>query len=450
MKITKSIEKYVFASALLATVASVAIAQQRTINGFPVPSNCRNLRVIAGKPVCDPPTPSDIGAASASDLAGKLDANTPITPGTKTKITYDADGLVTAGADATTADIADSAGKRYVTDAQLTVIGNTSGTNTGDQTSVSGNAGTATALQTARTINTDSFDGTANIQNTLASADFANQGTATTLLHGNAAGNPSWGAVVEADQTLADNTTNDVSVTKHGYAPKAPNDTAKFLRGDASWAAAAPAGATYITQTADGTLTNEQALSALSTGIVKVTTTTGVISSAADGTDYLCPAYGEKWDVIVSLSSAFTVTNGTLQDVTGFTASATSGLTYEVEVLGSSSADTATGDIAIALGTTGTWGTGQSWRQGVFYNSSGSLVSGGGETSVFDSTTLSTASPGLTINNGDAVTRPFRIRFLFTATADGTVTLKMGQTSAAAGRTSTLNTGTRFSFRRIG
>lgn len=43
-----------------------------------------------------------------------------------------------------------------------------SGTNTGDQTSVSGNAGTATALQTARTIGGVSFDGTANI--TVASA----------------------------------------------------------------------------------------------------------------------------------------------------------------------------------------------------------------------------------------------------------------------------------------
>lgn len=41
--------------------------------------------------------------------------------------------------------------------------GTTSGTNTGDQTSVTGNAGTATALQTARTINGVSFDGTANI-----------------------------------------------------------------------------------------------------------------------------------------------------------------------------------------------------------------------------------------------------------------------------------------------
>jgi len=66
-------------------------------------------------------------------LDGKVDENAAITGATKTKITYDAKGLVTAGADATTADIADSSNKRYVTDAQLTVIGNTSGTNTGDQ-----------------------------------------------------------------------------------------------------------------------------------------------------------------------------------------------------------------------------------------------------------------------------------------------------------------------------
>lgn len=59
--------------------------------------------------------------------------NTAITGATKTKITYDAKGLVTAGADATTADIADSTNRRYVTDAQQTVISNTSGTNTGDQ-----------------------------------------------------------------------------------------------------------------------------------------------------------------------------------------------------------------------------------------------------------------------------------------------------------------------------
>jgi hypothetical protein len=61
-------------------------------------------------------------------------SNAPITGATKTKVTYDAKGLVTSGADATTTDITDSTNKRYVTDANLTVIGNTSGTNTGDET----------------------------------------------------------------------------------------------------------------------------------------------------------------------------------------------------------------------------------------------------------------------------------------------------------------------------
>lgn len=67
-------------------------------------------------------------------LDGKVDENAAITGATKTKVTYDTKGLVTAGADATTADIADSLNRRYVTDAQQTVIGNTSGTNTGDVT----------------------------------------------------------------------------------------------------------------------------------------------------------------------------------------------------------------------------------------------------------------------------------------------------------------------------
>jgi hypothetical protein len=60
--------------------------------------------------------------------------NSSITGATKTKITYDTKGLVTAGADATTADIAPSTNRNYVTDAQAGVLSNTSGTNTGDQT----------------------------------------------------------------------------------------------------------------------------------------------------------------------------------------------------------------------------------------------------------------------------------------------------------------------------
>jgi len=60
--------------------------------------------------------------------------NVSINAATKTKITYDAKGLVLAGADATTADIAASTNKNYVTDVQSAVLSNTSGVNTGDQT----------------------------------------------------------------------------------------------------------------------------------------------------------------------------------------------------------------------------------------------------------------------------------------------------------------------------
>lgn len=60
-------------------------------------------------------------------------------------------------------------------------------------------------------------------------------GTTTQVLHGNASGVPAFSAVVEADQTLADVTTNDVTTGRHGYVPKAPNDTSKVLRGDGTW-----------------------------------------------------------------------------------------------------------------------------------------------------------------------------------------------------------------------
>jgi hypothetical protein len=82
-----------------------------------------------------------------TQLDSKVDENAAITGATKTKITFDAKGLVTAGADATTADIADSADKRYVTDAQATVIGNTSGTNTGDNATNSQYSGLAASKQ---------------------------------------------------------------------------------------------------------------------------------------------------------------------------------------------------------------------------------------------------------------------------------------------------------------
>jgi len=43
--------------------------------------------------------------------------------------------------------------------------------------------------------------------------------------------------VDEDELNFSDVTTADVSTSMHGLCPKAPNDTAKFLRGDATWAA---------------------------------------------------------------------------------------------------------------------------------------------------------------------------------------------------------------------
>ena len=54
--------------------------------------------------------------------------------------------------------------------------------------------------------------------------------------------------VTDANMTTSDITTNDVSTAKHGFAPKAPNDTAKFLRGDGTWAVPSAGGLTKFTE----------------------------------------------------------------------------------------------------------------------------------------------------------------------------------------------------------
>lgn len=132
-----------------------------------------------------------------------------------------------------------------------TFSGTSSGTNTGDQTIVlSGDiSGTGTGSITTllpnivagATATKITFNAkgqvTASASATLASADFVNQGTTTTVLHGNAAGNPAFSAVIEADITLADNATNNVSTARHGFAPKAPNDVTKFLDGTGAYSA---------------------------------------------------------------------------------------------------------------------------------------------------------------------------------------------------------------------
>lgn len=72
--------------------------------------------------------------------------------------------------------------------------------------------------------------------------------------------------------------------------------------------AGAPADATYIVQTPDGDLPNAQNLDILATGLVKNTTSTGVLSIAAAGTDYTSPTGTESLTnkTITSPSGTFT------------------------------------------------------------------------------------------------------------------------------------------------
>lgn len=73
-------------------------------------------------------------------------------------------------------------------------------------------------------------------------------GATNTVLHGNTGADPSFSAVVEADITLADNTTNNVTTARHGLTPKLPNDGTVYLDGQGNYTvppggAANPAGA---------------------------------------------------------------------------------------------------------------------------------------------------------------------------------------------------------------
>lgn len=63
------------------------------------------------------------------------------------------------------------------------------------------------------------------------------------------------GNVTESDLSLSDVTTADVSTSRHGLCPKAPNDTAKFLRGDGTWATVPASLSKYSTTVGDGSST---------------------------------------------------------------------------------------------------------------------------------------------------------------------------------------------------
>ena len=169
----------------------------------------------------------------------------------------------------------------------VTGTSSVSGANTGDQSSVSGNAGTATALATARTIGGSSFDGTANVTSfpspgaiggstpaagafttlsatgqvtsTLATGtaplvvasttEVANLKAATATLAATAT------SVADSGVAFTDITTGDSSTTKHGFLDKLPGGTTTFKRADGAWATPAGTAASYVATAFSGQTT---------------------------------------------------------------------------------------------------------------------------------------------------------------------------------------------------
>lgn len=138
--------------------------------------------------------------------------------------------------------------------------GTSSGTNTGDQTTVSGNAGTVTVADAGGDTTTWPLLGTSQTGSLAPATDGSLTYNATThamttttfvgaltgtasgnLVSGGALGTPSSGTATnitglpEGGLSLTDITTNDVSTSKHGFAPKLDNTATHFLNGQGGY-----------------------------------------------------------------------------------------------------------------------------------------------------------------------------------------------------------------------
>lgn len=201
----------------------------------------------------------------------------------------------------TTADVTASTNKNYVTDSQLTVIGNTSGTNTGDQTNITGNAGTVTVADAGGDTTTWVLLGTSQTGNLSPATDSALTFNATT----NALSTTTFIGALTGN---ADTATTAAAWTN------ARNLAGNSVNGSAN----VPFANKFIVQgTADTGLSAAQFLGALATGLVKNTTTTGILSIAASGTDYADLAFKT-----ISVSGQSDVVADTAADTLTFAAGA--------------------------------------------------------------------------------------------------------------------------------
>ncbi len=248
----------------------------------------------------------------------KVSSNGSITGATKTKITYDTKGLVTAGADATTSDIADSSNKRYVTDANLTIIGNTSGTNTGDETtsSIKSKLGITTLsgsntgdqdlsgyVPTSRTVNGHALSSNVTVSSSDLSLGTSDSPTFTGL---NLSG-------LTASQIIATDASKNLQSLAVATYPSLTELT--YLKGVTS------AIQTQLNTKGSGTITNIATSNGITGGAITTTGTISGVNAASDGSTKGVAAWN---------GTNFSCTTGvcnTIQDISTGSAPSFNGMT---------------------------------------------------------------------------------------------------------------------------
>ncbi len=219
------------------------------------------------------------------------------------------------------------------------------------------------------------------------------------VFQSDALGTPSSGTLTnctglpEAGLTLSDNTTNDVSITKHGFAPKAPNDTTKFLRGDATWAV---------------------------------------------------PNNNEGWSIIVKSANQDVTNNSTLQDDTDLQFSVVAGGHYMVELDLVISANNTTGDYKNAFLVS----AGTQKAHGILL---GTNVSGSANVAIYNANAAAISTViaiGTVMNDLDGLLS-IKIIYSFTASANATFKYQFANNAAGAGRTSRTWKGSILKYKRL-
>lgn len=160
---------------------------EQGIQGVP---GTTDWNALTNKPLAFPPSAHTHAVSDVTDLAttlaAKVDGNAAITGSTKTKITYDSKGLVTAGADASADDIIDGTTyKRYSATEKTKLSGIADGATANDTDANLRARSTHTGTQSASTISDFNTAADARV-----SAGIAAERTATATYSGKTLTNP--------------------------------------------------------------------------------------------------------------------------------------------------------------------------------------------------------------------------------------------------------------------